>query len=192
MNDKKRYTVKEFVDTYNKTADDLRETLISGVMNNRYVNYEEKVAICNKIVEKSCYVKDVTGEKRLHFNSPGKYMTYCLWLIKEYTVLDPDSSNSLEDFNLLNKTGLLDLLIKSIDQRELEEFRMVLDLVESDLIQNEYEPHTYIGKQIDRIAAIADSVGTPIVDTLQNVVGNIRWKEVLKFAKGNGLVKGKL
>ena len=54
----KKYTVKDFCKKYNDAkSDQVKETLVKSVINANYVPYEEKVTICEKIVEASYYVK---------------------------------------------------------------------------------------------------------------------------------------
>ena len=119
---KDKYTVKDFCEKYNGTnIEKTKETLIEKIMNPHYVPYEMKITICEKIIEKSYYKEnDHDGFKKIHINSPAQYMLYCLWLIKQYTHINVDFSNSLEEFNLLNEYELLDIIFNSIPERELK------------------------------------------------------------------------
>lgn len=198
MTDTKKYTVKEFVKKYNTAkSDEVKEILVKSVMNPQYVDYEKKITICEKIVEASYYKKDKNGNKKLHIDSPSQYMGYCLWLVKEYTNIEINFKNSLEEFNLLNKNGLFDAVISFIPERELKEFRMILDMVENDAIQNKYETHAFIANQVERFGELAGVSLKPAIEQLATTLENMDEKTVekmiqkLKVFSGAGL-KGKI
>ena len=131
-------------------------------------------------------VKDINGNehKKLHVNSITNYMLYCLSLIDYYTTISIDYNESLESFNKLNKTELLDVILNCIPEREIKEFRMILDMVESDLIQNEYETHAFISSQVERFGELAGLTLTPLLEQLINAVNNIDDKTIDKIMNG--------
>lgn len=185
----KKYTVKVFCDNYKDEKK--RDSLLSDVIKNHYVPFEQKIAICQKVVELSHYVKEeINGKeyKRPRINSSTQYVLFNLYMVNEYTNIDVQFKNVIEEFNLLNGCGALDGIIVRIDDRESKEFRMVLDMTESDLLQNEYEIHAYVNNLIDRVENIVDTVGTPALDMIQHLAKNTDWKNVfgvLKSLKDN-------
>lgn len=198
----KTYTVKDFCKKYNSMkANESKVALIQSVMNTGYVPYEMKVTICEKIVENTYYKKETKNgieTKKLYINSPAQYMSYYLWIVKEYTHINIDFKNSLEEFNLLNKTGLLDVIVEYIPEGELKEFRMLLDMVASDAMANEYETHAFISNQIERFGQLFGAIAKPAIDQLSKTIENMDEKTIEKmFSKLNGLskvneIKGKL
>lgn len=189
MTDKKKYTVKDFCKKYNEAkSDEVKEILIKSVMNVHYVPYEMKVTICENII-KSTYYQTVERNginiKKLHVNSPAKYMLYCLDLVKQYTHIEIDFKNSLEEFNMLNKE-LLDIIITNISDRELKEFRMILDMVEGDVMQNEYETHTFISNQVERFGELAGVTLKPLFEQLIQAADKVDEKTVDKLINGLG------
>lgn len=187
--DNKKITVDELVKKYNTlNNDDLKQKLIKSIVTTEYLPYELKATICKKIVETSYYikVKDINGNehKKLHVNSITNYMLYCLSLIDYYTTISIDYNESLESFNKLNKTELLDVILNCIPEREIKEFRMILDMVESDLIQNEYETHAFISSQVERFGELAGLTLTPLLEQLINAVNNIDDKTIDKIMNG--------
>jgi len=197
-NNVKKYTVEEFCEKYNKTnIEQTKEALIKKAMNSHYIPYEKKIAICEKIIENSYYKKVKTIEKdgvevkKLYVNSPASYMLYCLYLIKEYTNIEVDFSNVLKDFNMLNESELFDIIINNISERELKEFRMILDMVESDVLQNEYGAHAFISNQVERFGELFGIIVNPALQRLSDVLENMDEKTIDKIMnKLNGL-KGK-
>lgn len=178
----KKYTVEEFCKKYNETnLEQVKQSLLEKVINPHYVPYEMKVTICEKIIENSYYKKNHDGVKKLHINSPAQYMLYCLWLVKQYTHIEVDLSKSLEEFNMLNECGLLDKISTNVNERELKEFRMILEMTESDLLQNEYETHAFISNQIERFGELFGYITKPVLDRISEVLENMDEKTVDKF-----------
>lgn len=192
---KKQYTVKEFCEKYNGTnVEQTKQAFIEKVMNPHYVSYEMKITICKKIIESSYYKKSNDGIKKLYINSPSKYMLYYLNLINQYTNINIDFSNALEDFNLLNECCLLDIIFSNIPERETKEFRMILDMVENDVLQNEYETHAFISNQVERFGELFAHIAKPAIDRLSDVLENMDEKTIDKMIdklKGLNSVKGK-
>ena len=194
-----KYTVKEFCEKYNGTnVAQTKKALVEKIMNKHYVSYEMKITICEKIIENSYYRKiEKNGEniKKLHVNSPGKYMGYCLWLVKKYTNIEINFDNSLEEFNLLNENELLDIIFSNIPEKELKEFSMILDMVERDILQNEYEINAFISNQVERFGELAGIVLKQVIEQLNESIKNMDEKtidKIIKNLKGNNLFKGKL
>lgn len=183
--DAEKYTVESFCEKYNGTnVEQTKKTLIEKVMNPHYVSYEMKITICEKIIENSYYQNTENNGievKRLHINSPAKYMLYCLWLIKLYTNIEIDFSKSLKEFNLLNESGLLDVILNHIPEREFKEFRMILDMVENDVMQNEYETHAFISNQVERFGELTGRVLEPALNKLGEVLENMDEKTIDKM-----------
>lgn len=183
---KEKYTVKDFCKKYTETnVEQTKQALLEKVMNPHYVPYEMKITICEEIIENSYYKKsnDGTITKRLHVNSTAKYMLYCLWLVKQYTYIEVDFSKSLEEFNLLNESEILDIIYSSIPEKEHKEFQMILDMVENDLLQNEYEIHAYISNQVERFGELFGHIMKPALDRFSDVLENMDEKTINNVAK---------
>ena len=180
---KNQYSVKDFCKKYNEiNIEQAKKALIEKAMNAHYVPYEMKITICEKIVESSYYKKNEDEKiKRLHINSPAQYMLYCLNLIKQYTNIKIDFGKALEEFNLLNECGLLDVILSNIPERELKEFRMILDMVESDVLQNEYEIHSFVSNQVERFGELAGVVLKPAIEQLSKTMENMDEKTIDKM-----------
>ena len=177
-----KYTAKEFCEKYTATnVEQVKQSYIEKAMNPHYVSYEMKIAICQKIIENSYYKKINNESKRLHINSPAQYMLYCLNLVNQYTNIKIDFSNTLEEFNLLNKNGLIDVILNHIPERELKEFRMILDMIENDILQNEYEIHAFISNQVERFGELTGFVLKPIIEQLNRTLENMDEKTIDKI-----------
>lgn len=173
----KKISVKEFMKKYNAlTSSELKKNYAVSVINNKYIPYEKKATICEKIVESSYYIRtkdtDGTEIKKFHVNSVANYMLFYLNVIDNYTSIAIDFKNSLEEFNLLNESECIDIICEHISEREMKELRMILEMVENDLLQNEYETHAFIRNQVERFADIIGRVGgtgiSRLVDFLED------------------------
>ena len=183
-------TVADFCKKYNEAnIEQVKQTLIEKVMNPHYVPYEMKITICEKIIENSYYKKNNDGKiEKLYVNSPVQYMLYHLNIVNQYTNIKIDFSKALEEFNLLNGCGLLDAILNYIPEREMKEFRMILDMVENDVMQNEYEIHAFISNQVERFAELFGHISKPALDMLNEVLKNMDAKTIDKiFSKLSGL-----
>lgn len=194
MKNVEKYTVKEFCKKYNDTKiEQTKEMLIKQVMNVHYVPYEMKITICKKIVDSSYYNNDKdTNVKRMHIDSPSKYLLYCLYLINEYTHININFTNCLEEFNLLNKYELLDIIHANISEKELKEFYMILDMVENDVIQNEYETHAFISNQVERFGDLFGHILEPALVKLSEVLDNMDEKTIEKAISKLNIFGGNL
>ncbi len=193
IKNKDTYTVKDFCKKYNETnVVQTKQAFVEKVMNLHYVPYERKITICENIIKSSYYKESEDGMKKiLLINSPAQYMLYCLNLIKEYTYIEVDFKKSLEEFNMLNECGLLDVIIFCIPDRESKEFRRILDMVESDVMHNEYETHAFISNQVERFGELFGHIVNPALNRLSEVLENMDEKTIDKmFSKLKGL-KGK-
>lgn len=186
----KKISVKEFMDKYNAFAnEELKHNYAISVIKNNYVLYEKKIAICEKIVESSYYTKtkntDGVEIRRMHIDSPVNYMLYCLNIINNYTSIEIDFSNALEEFNLLNGSECLDLIFANISERELKEFRIILEMVEDDVMHNEYETHAFISNQVERFADVFKVVAKsaePALIEISKKIESMDEKDINKFS----------
>lgn len=135
-----------------------------------YVNYEDKVTICNKIIQSSFYIYDKKGEKSIRIfkmNSPARYMNYCISLIDTYTDIEIRfGEHVLEDFNALDKEGLVDQIISVIPDDELKKFETILNMQVDDVLENERS----IGRFVECIGNGINEIADSIVLGLKQVV----------------------
>lgn len=150
-----------------KTPED-RAEYIKEHIKNEYIPYEKKADTAKAIVKTAFYQKD--GDREVFkVDSVAKYMLICISILDLYTTIERNTGrngNMLEEFNQLNAAGIFDILIQHIDQRELKEFHMVLDMVESDEMTNNYEPHAFIQSQVERFGTLIGATLEPVLKSL--------------------------
>ena len=168
---------------FRKTTEE-KEKMILDHIKNEYVPFEVKADVAKAIV-KACYwrkEKDINGNEYsvFHLDSVAKYMLTCMAMIDLYTDIERTKNEGkiVEEFNILNEFGILDFIIKNVNQRELKEFNMVLQMTCDDLMTNEYENHAFISKQINRFGNLVGTTITPIlkeldINKIKEIVGEI-------------------
>lgn len=174
--------LSSFITVYKtKRTDDDKLNEIKKHIKTEYVPYEQKADMAKAIVGASYYRKEKTsdGKERLvfHVDSVAKYMLTCMSIIKLFTTIECSSNEgkTLDEFNLLNQFGIIDLIIQNINQRELKEFNMILQMTCDDEMTNEYESHAFIRNQIERFGQLCSVALDPIiqqldVDKIQEVI----------------------
>lgn len=171
-----------FMTLYNtKKTDEEKLKILLEHIKNEYVPYEKKYEVAKAIVD-TCYWKKVTdsGEKDskvFYIDSVAKYMITCISIFDLYTDIERQKNDSkmLDDFNILNKNRIFDLLIQNIDEIELKEFNMILQMVCDDVLMNEYEIHSFINKQISRFSKLVDVFSRYILNNvdIENIINKI-------------------
>ena len=156
-----------------------RVDLIKSHVLDKYIPLEEKQVRAQNIIKSSYYLKDNDGNEIFHINSVAKYMLTCMTLIDIYTDIERSTREGkiVEEFNKLNEAGIFDILIQSINQRELKEFNMVLDMEANDVMTNEYEPGGFVRNQVTRFGNLVGATLLPIIESidlseLENILKN--------------------
>ena len=148
-------TVKEFV-AKEKVK---RSTNYSKYIATDYLNYEEKIALCKKIINKSCYI-EIDGEQIFKANTPLRCMLYCLSVIDKYTNIDIDFNNALEDYNLLEKYELSNELIEAIPQEEIGKLETILKMILDDIFENERSMISFLDGKFRTIELSIDTLSS--------------------------------
>ena len=159
-----------------------REALVREHITNTHVSYTDKCDRAELIARSSYYVKekDENGveQKKFHQNSAAKYMLYSLAVVDMFTDIDVDFKNSVEFFEKINGE-ILDYIILNVNERELKEFRMLMDFACDDLLTNEYENHAFFKEQVERFGKLIGNSIIPIVkdldnETINNLINTIK------------------
>lgn len=146
-----------------------REALVREHITNTHVSYTDKCDRAELIARSSYYVKekDENGveQKKFHQNSAAKYMLYSLAVVDMFTDIDVDFKNSVEFFEKINGE-ILDYIVFNVNERELKEFKMLMDFACDDLLTNEYENHAFFKEQVERFGRLISVSITPLLEEL--------------------------
>jgi len=171
-------TVKDFLTNYNKTKN-IEKHIIKT-----YVPYAEKITLCTKILETTCYEKISEDEKIFKMNTPSRQMMLMLVLVNTYTDIDINFQNVLEDFDILSEKELLGAIIKAIPEKEVALFSSLLNMCLDDLITNTRDLIPWMENKIKASSIVINTILEslmnseqikPIIDSLG--VGEILGRE---------------
>lgn len=207
-----KITVKEFVEGYNKCVDSLKNRYIQeklSIISYLPVNIKDAIAIVitdRTMFEQEKYT-DENGKTKfrktdnIHVNSFVQYMLFVREVIEKYTnLIHSDEANFMTDYDLLKSSGLLDKLMIGeivngkkipplIPISEISEIRTLIDMHKSDIMQNMYEPHAYISRQVERFGTLINTLVEPFMEVVQKKIADIPQEDVQKvveFAKAGG------
>ena len=128
-----RINIDVLVEEYNKrSSDKLKdEYLKSKVLIDNYVTYANKMLFADSIL-KNCYFN---GDK-IQINSCNKYLLYIYALLKYWTNIDINEKDLMNQYDLLDKNGLIEKLIGLIPEKEVASFSTILEMKENDILAN--------------------------------------------------------
>lgn len=163
---KNMISVENFIEGYNQAKN--KSTYVLGHVVNKYVNYEEKMAKCKKNVLLSMY--KVINDKKVYFvNTPQQYLLYCLEIIASYTDIDMGTEEEvMKNFNEMNKINLIDIILSSVPETEIMEFKTILEMTVSDERENMRSLPSFIDTKLEAINLSADTVLSAIEEISKN------------------------
>lgn len=199
----KKMTVKEFVEGYNKCVDSLKKRYIEEKLNViSYLPISIKDAIAIVITDRTMFEQekytDENGETNfrktdnIHINSFVQYMLFVREVIEKYTNLVwSNDGNYTADYDLLKSSGLLDKLMvgEIVDRKEISslipaseisEIKTLIDMHKSDIMQNTYDPHAYISRQIERFGTLANITIEPLMKLIEQKIQGIPQEDITK------------
>ena len=202
----------EFVERYNNMAtQQLKDRFVKEKIKiTPYISIIKKDAYAQLIVNKTTFEQeayDDNGETKyrktdkIRINSVDQYIQFCRAVIELYTDLEIDENDKgfINGYDALKSSGLLDILMVGSDKAyplipmsELNEFKTILTMKQSDTQFNETTTQAFINKQIDRISDLANVTITPLVDVVSKKLDEIPKEDledkILEFTK-NGNFK---
>ena len=204
--------ILEFVERYNNMAtQQLKDRFVKEKIKiTPYISIIKKDAYAQLIVNKTTFEQeayDDNGETKyrktdkIRINSVAQYIQFCRAVIELYTDLEIDENDKgfINGYDALKSSGLLDILMVGSDKAyplipmsELNEFKTILTMKQSDTQFNETTTQAFINKQIDRISDLANVTITPLVDVVSKKLDEIPKGDledkILEFTK-NGNFK---
>lgn len=167
----KYVSVKEFVKTIkNRASEDARRVYIEGTLAVKdYERYEVVCAICDQIIANSYFTTD--GQFKV--DSCKKYLLYVSALLNTYTNIRFDENDMLGDFNLLQRYGLIDVIINYIPEAQVAMFDSVLNMKSNDIMTNYYEPHAFVKEQVVKFAPLIHEWIESFLGAAESFMGEI-------------------
>ena len=145
-------TTKEFIG-YFKMANDKQAECKKRIIKN-YIPFTNKITECYKVVKATMERTDDNQVAIYKQNTPMRFLIFNMTLLGLYTDLE-FSENLIDEYDLLNEHGAIDILITCIPEHEFKEFSTLLSMTVDDYMSNERELTAYIDKKIDLLTQLA-------------------------------------
>lgn len=183
----KEFKVKEFAEKYGKNSDALKDTFLkNNLKTEKYIGYSLKMDAAKRIVESTSLAmepvikdgkiaKKENGEpeyqrkNRIKIDSNMRYILYVYTIIQMYTNIDIDGGKMLDEFDVLNKAGLIEAIFSKIPEKEIKEFSTVLQMTYDDFIQNNCNAQAFVSNQVQRFTEFLGLVLQPIIDKFSDL-----------------------
>ena len=194
-------TVKQFCKEYSNRIDNLKgDYLKENLKITTYLPFIKKDALAQNIVNATTYkfedyIKEdgTTGRRRtnqIQVNSTAQMLLCYRVIIENYTDLEVETEGFYEEYDALNESGVLFELTADfeghpslIPAKEISELRGMIDLKQRDIMTNQYEIHSYISNQIERITEVGSVVLKPVLDKLATELENMDDSKIEKLSK---------
>ena len=193
--------IKQFCKEYSNRIDKLKgDYLKENLKITIYLPFIKKDALAQNIVNATTYKFEdytkedgTTGRRRtnqIQVNSTAQMLLFYRVIIENYTDLEVETEGFYEEYDVLNESGVLFELTADfeghpslIPAKEISELRGMIDLKQRDIMTNQYEIHSYISNQIERITEIGSIVLKPVLDKLATELENMDEKDIEKLSK---------
>ena len=175
-------TIKEFCEKYNSISNSnvKQDFFKKNIKIKSYIPFVLKTTIANKIAQVSV-LDEKTGN--INLKSEINYLLFCRSLIENYTDLKIESKGFYEEYDLLNKNGILDEITKEIPEKEINEFKLLCDMKKNDIIFNMGTPKAYINQQVKRFSSLVGITLKPVIDKFSNELQNLDEEKVNRIIK---------
>ena len=191
--------IKEFCKEYSNRIDKLKsDYLKENLKITTYLPFIKKDALAQNIVNATTYkFEDYTKEdgttgrrktNQIQVNSTAQMLLFYRVIIENYTDLEVETEGFYEEYDALNESGVLFELTADfeghsslIPAREISELRGIVDLKQRDIMTNQYEIHSYISNQIERVSTILGVTLKPVLEKISGQIENMSEEDVEKF-----------
>ena len=89
-----------------------------------------------------------------------------------------DENDMLGDFNLLQRYGLIDVIINYIPEAQVAMFDSVLNMKSNDIMTNYYEPHAFVKEQLVKFAPLIHGWIESFLGAAESFMGEIDMNKV--------------
>ena len=151
--DELNMTVKEFVEGYTQLgSEQLKEKYVKDNLTiEPYIPFQYKKELCEGIVSQAFFEFDddvniatkIPNNIKISLDSNVSYFLFNMILVDVYTNLEVGEYN-YEEFDLLASSGLLEIIIQSIPESEINMFRFVNNNVINDFVTNNCSTKAYM------------------------------------------------
>lgn len=176
---RKKVAVDELVNKYSKLkTKEAKDAYLKGAVQfTDYINFEVVGEICTNILANSCY--DADGNVKI--DSCKKYLMYVFAIFDQYTNINVDAKDWLNQFNQLYRYGLVDAVCALIPEANMATLDSVLKMKTDDMMTNYYEPHAFVREQIVKWVPMLHKFIDGFLGTIETITKEVDWKELGKI-----------
>lgn len=191
-NVKTTMTVRDFVEKYNKLANDtIKENLIDSVIKRHYAPILEKRAALEIAFNKCIQEKD--GVK--YIDSFLVQIGLMQVILSLYTDLNTkhkenDKDNIFTDYDLLMETGIYPVIMYKIGEKDIKELMSVYSSIE-ETFMNQQTFEAYLAKQVTRFGELFGRVSGSGMEALAKVLADEEKMNSLMKTLEDVMKKGK-
>ena len=167
--------VKEFLKKYEKNKD------ISKHITKKYLPYAEKITLCNRIIDATCYTKISDDKKIFKIDTPSRQMLLMLSIIDKYTDIDINWEDALADFDALSESELLGEILKVIPENEVTLCSSLLDMCLDDLMTNTRDLLSWVESKVEASNMVINTILETVMNTdeLKPIINSLGIGEIL-------------
>ena len=162
--------VKDFVYNLEKKKEDDVAKFVEKHLKTHYISYSRKMSEAELIVKHSSTV-EVDGKETFRVSSPMRWMLFVLAVLRNYTTLELNAENLVEDFDALDKSGAIETLFAVIG-KDIDTFNTVLNMVHDDYLTNERDVVSYIEHKLEAVSKLIDEIDLTAIEEAAKAVQN--------------------
>lgn len=148
----------------NFMTDGSKDKYVKSIIKSDYIPYATKCSDCERII-RSCHYTTVDDRQRFVMNSPAQAMMFALVLVDRYTKIDIEYS--ADEYDELQKSGALGMIVSEIPEAEYQEYSTVLSMSIDDCVMKE----TNLASRFDDIEQAVRTVSGEYLEVLSSVIG---------------------
>lgn len=178
----KDITVQEFINTYNKKESDQEKLdYIKSMVKIEYMPFVTKMTLSEKIIE-NAYWDDIEKKNIVKVNSPIRHILHVYTIINNYTYVKIDNKKMADEYDELNKEGLVTEFIKIIGD-DVTEFTAIEEMTAQDFMTNHYGTQAFIQNQVTRVNDVLKQVGTSLAPVFAEALKGVSKKDIVSAIK---------
>lgn len=141
---------------------------VSKHITKQYIPILEKDAYMTKIADAGMHTQN-DGRTFFKKNTVTIYVAFIMRLIDMYTDIDVkwDDAEFVKEYDALAESGLLDIVLDSIPDREYKECKTILDMKVDDTIINEYSTPAVLYNLIESSSLFSEMLTSVIKEQIQ-------------------------
>ena len=147
-----------------KTSKD-QEALCKKHIVKQYLPYATKLTLA-KSIAKACTHIEVDGKEIYKKDTPSQYFTTIMQMVQQYTDITFDGNIVDKAYDALMEVGALPMLLSSISETEITEFRTLVDMCVSDIYDNERDLTSFLETKLEAISMSTDQMLKSLGDTI--------------------------